>query len=117
VSRTNRSCHQAGKSDDNRKGLLYGLGREAVSVGAGNSPRYSRRVCDCSEGSSAGVSVNPDSERKELPLHVPYGDEFDELLQCSRQLEDASQGSVEKITEMKVAALKKKARPGVTEAI
>lgn len=63
--------------------------------------------------------INPDRGRDELPLHVPYwAMNFDELLSVTLgQLDDASQGQVlEKITEAKLAALKKKARPGVTES-
>ena len=62
--------------------------------------------------------VNADTTRGELPLCIPYwAMNFDELLSVTLgQLDDAGRGAMlERITEMKLAALGKQARAGVTE--
>ncbi len=62
--------------------------------------------------------VNADPERGELPLYIPYwAMNFDELLPVTfGVLEDVSRAAVlEKISTMKLSALEKKTRAGVTE--
>jgi len=62
--------------------------------------------------------VNADRVRGELPLCIPYwAMNFDELLSVTfGPLDDASRGAVlEKVTAMKLSALVRKARAGVTE--
>lgn len=62
--------------------------------------------------------INADMTRGELPLCIPYwAMTFDELLSVTLgDLDDAGRGAVlEKITAMKLTALGKKARAGVTD--
>ncbi|MBW1715312.1 MAG: ATP-binding protein [Deltaproteobacteria bacterium] len=64
--------------------------------------------------------INPDKRKKELPLYVPYWAlTFDELLSVTfgDVPSDADRGGIiEKVTEKKLASLKKQSRRGVTES-
>lgn len=62
--------------------------------------------------------INADPRRDELPLYIPYwAMSFDELLPVTfGVLDDVSRAAVlEKVAAMKLSALQKKARAGVTE--
>ncbi len=63
--------------------------------------------------------INPDKRKNELPLYIPYWAlTFEELLSVTfgDVPGDADRGGIiEKVTEKKLASLKKKARKGVTE--
>jgi hypothetical protein len=120
-----RHCAIVGSTGTGKSTTVAGLLNTISRAGRFNSARvivfdihgeYAQALQD----QATIFKINPDGKRDELPLYIPYWAlNFEELLSVTfgDVPNDTDRGGIiQKITEMKLSALKKHPREGVTES-